>query len=148
MNPDTQRYLELLEQRISLLGSLAESLSAASKGFASFDFDTIEASITQQEKLCAAIRSLGPELDRVQQHCKAQLSLAPQTGSDSGRLRLRETIARLNEIQSTVKRLNEAHQLLLRRSRRTVGALLNSYHSFAMTYSNPSSASASAEERL
>jgi hypothetical protein len=44
--------------------------------------------------------------------------------------------------------LNDEHQALLRRSRRTVSALLNSYHSFAMTYSNPSSQSASTGEGL
>jgi hypothetical protein len=61
---------------------------------------------------------------------------------------LRETAGRLSEIQSTVKQLNDAHQVLLRRSRRTVGALLNSYHSFAATYSDPSAPRASAGERL
>jgi len=152
LNADTQRYLELLERRIALLVSLADSLSAASKGLVSFDLDGIQASISEQEKLCAEIRNLDTQLDRVQQHCQAHLSAVTPTGSNSSpdptRLRLRETISRLTEIQATVKRRNEAHQLLLRRSRRTVGALLNSYHSFAMTYSNPSSASASAGERL
>ena len=152
MNAETQRYLELLEQRIALLGSLAESLSAASKGIITFDLAAIEARIAEQEKLCAAIRNLDPQIDRVQQHCRACLSAVSQTeeglSADPDRLRLRETIGRLNEVQTTVKRLNDAHQILLRRSRRTVGALLNSYHSYAMTYANPSAANASAGERL
>jgi hypothetical protein len=61
---------------------------------------------------------------------------------------LRATLDRLHTAQVRVKQQNEAHQVLLRRSRRTVSALLNSYHSFALTYSDPSSRRASAGESL
>lgn len=150
MTTETQRYLELLEQRIALLGSLAASLTAASVSLVSFDVDTLEERITEQEKLCASIGSLDTEIDAVQRRCQSQLvSGAPQEGSaafDSSSYRLRETILRLNQAQSAVKQLNDAHQILLRRSRRTANALLNSYHSFAATYANPAAAQVSAGE--
>ncbi len=149
MTNDTHRYLELLEQRIALLSSLAESLSTASTGIVSFDLDSLESRIAEQERLCTDIRALDEQIDHVQRHCATHLA-APnsRTTPDPDTLLLRDTAARLGEIQSTVKQLNDAHQILLRRSRRTVGALLNSYHSFAMTYSDPAAARATAGERL
>lgn len=149
---DTQPYLELLEQRISLLGSLAMSLSAASTGLISFDLDSIESRLAEQERLCVEIQALDKKMDRVQRQCAAQLQAAPNlvssTAQDPDSNRLRETADRLGKIQSTVKQLNNAHQILLRRSRRTVGALLNSYHSFAMTYAEPSAVRVSSGERI
>jgi hypothetical protein len=149
---ETQRYLELLEQRIALLSSLAESLSAASTGLVSFDLDSLESRIAEQERLCTDIGALDGQIDRVQRQCAAHLATAhnqdSRTAPDPDTRRLRETAGRLSKVQSTVKQLNDAHQILLRRSRRTVGALLNSYHSFAMTYSDPSAVRVTAGERL
>jgi hypothetical protein len=149
---ETQRYLGLLEQRIALMGSLAESLSAASTGLVSFDLDGLESRIVEQERLCTDIRALDGQIDRVQRQCAAHLAAAAIPDSliapDPDTRRLRETAGRLSKIQSTVKQLNHAHQILLRRSRRTVGALLNSYHSFATTYSDPSAVRATVGERL
>jgi hypothetical protein len=152
VNAETLRYLELLEQRIALLGNLAQSLSAATTGLVSFDLDSMESRIAEQERLCIDIRALDGEIDGVQRQCAAHLTASPnkipRAAPDPAALRLRETMDRLGKIQSTVKHLNDAHQVLLRRSRRTVGALLNSYHSFAMTYADPSVSCVSAGERL
>ena len=152
MTAETQRYLELLEQRIALLNNLAQSISAASNGLVSFDFDTIESRIAEQEHLCRDLRALTGQIDRIQKQCACHLApssdKAATAASDPDTLRLRDTLARLGKVQASVKQLNDAHQMLLRRSRRTVGALLNSYHSFAMTYANPSVSRASAGERL
>ncbi|HUL15548.1 MAG TPA: flagellar export chaperone FlgN [Terriglobales bacterium] len=143
MDVESQEILALLERRIALLGSLAEALSTASANAVAFDIDGLEARILQQETLCREIQSLDVRLDRMQLHCVNQASLSgasrsiPSSGADSAALR--DAARRLQEVQGRVKKLNEAHQALLRRSRRTVGALLCSYHSFAMsTYSNPS----------
>ena len=152
MTEESTRYLQLLERRIALLGSLAEALTAARTNVASLDIDGLEARIAEQERLCGEIRSLDSDLDRVQRQCATQIGapsskaigLATHSNSD----RLRETLERLSQVQATVKQLNKEHQALLRRSRRTVGALLNSYHSFAMTYSNPAASGVSAGERL
>lgn len=150
MTNETHRYLELLERRIAMLSSLAESLSAASTGLVSFDLDQLESRIAEQERLCTDIRALDEQMDQVQRRCATHLAAAPnsRTPADPDSLRLRDTAARLSKIQSTVKQLNAAHQILLRRSRRTIGALLNSYHSFAMTYSDPSAPRVTAGERL
>ena len=148
MNTDAQRYLELLEQRIGLLGLLAESISAASTNLVSFDIGSLESRIAEQEKLCADVRALDGQIDRVQRQCKVHLASSGAVNApDPEARRLQETAARLSKIQSTVRQLNDAHQMLLRRSRRTASALLNSYQSFAGTYADPAAARASAGER-
>jgi hypothetical protein len=142
MNTEMSQYLVLLEQRITLLGSLANSLAAARTGIVALDINGLEQRIQEQQKVCVNIQALDAQIDRIQRDCAANMGLtAPSTALvpilESGSLRLRETLARLDQVQSMVKKLNTEHQLLLRRSRRTVCALLNSYHSFALTYSEP-----------
>jgi hypothetical protein len=152
MSAETTRYLELLEQRLALLGSLASALTAARTDIVSLDINGLDARIAEQERLCADIRSLDTQLDRVQHQCATHI--VPRTAqtvgaeSDSDSIRRRETLDRLARVQASVKHLNEEHQALLRRSRRTVSALLNSYHSFAMTYSNPSDSGVCVGERV
>lgn len=152
MTTDTTRFLELLEQRIALLGSLAESLVAVRSDVVSLDITGLESRISHQEHLCNDIRSLDAQLDRVQRQCATQLRIPRETllapGAHSGAQRLQEILTRLHAAQSTVRQLNEAHQLLLRRSRRTVTALLHSMHSFAMIYSDPSAVREPAGERI
>jgi hypothetical protein len=151
VNAEATRYLELLEQRIVLLGSLSDALLASRTDVVSFDLDGLEARIADQDRLCGEIRSLDALIDQLQLQCAAHLSVGPDkfatdTPTPDNR-RLHETLDRLHKAQVRVKQLNDAHQILLRRSRRTVGALLNSYHSFALTYSDPSSVRAPAGER-
>ena len=152
MSAETTRYLELLEERLALLGCLATALTASRLDMVSLDIDGLEARIAEQDRLCAEIRSLDVQLDRVQLQCSAHLGLTspqiPEAPSDSAFIRRRETLDRLSRVQANVKQLNNEHQSLLRRSRRTVNALLNSYHSFAMTYSNPVDEHASVGEGL
>ncbi len=143
MRTETTGRLELLEQRIVLLGSLSDALLAARTAVVSFDLDGLEARIADQHRLCGEIRSLDHHIEQLQFQCAAPLSPRPDKSvtqapnhDDRG---LRETVDRLNQAQVRVKQLNDAHQVLLRRSRRTVGALLTAYHSFALTYSDPSS---------
>lgn len=150
MNHDaTNRYFELLEQRISLLGSLAEALMAARLDVVSLDITGLEHRISEQDRLCTQIRKLDSELDRVQRQCASVLSMSPTAPGipTPDTQRLRDLSSRLNTVQSTVKQLNAAHQMLLNRSRRTASALLRSYQSFAETYSDPSAARASIGER-
>lgn len=144
MSAETTRYLELLEERLALLGSLATALGAARADIVSLDINGLEARIGEQERLCNEIRLLDTQLDRVQRQCTAHLGgVAGQmlaSATDSEITRRRETLNRLARVQASVKQLNKEHQALLRRSRRTVSALLNSYRSFALTYSDPSHA--------
>ncbi len=152
MSAETTKFLELLEERLSLLNSLASALTDARTDIVSLDITSLEARIAQQEKLCAQIRNLDLQLDRVQSQCNKHLApaashlLSPSINPNS--IRCRETLDRLSRVQANVMQLNDEHQALLRRSRRTVSALLNSYHSFAMTYSNPSHQSVSTGEGL
>jgi flagellar FlgN protein len=144
VSAETKRYLELLEERLALLGSLATALTAARTDIVSLDINGLEARIAEQDHLCTEIRSLDLQLDRVQFQCITHLGkpssqfVGSAAASDS--IRHREILDRLTRVQANVKQLNDEHQALLRRSRRTVNALLNSYHTFAMTYSNPSDA--------
>lgn len=146
VSTDTTRYLELLEQRIALLDSLSDAFLAARTDVVSLDLDGLEAGIADQNRLCGEIGSLDSHIVQ----CAAHLSAAPDKSAtetpDHDKRRLRESLDRLHQAEIRVKQLNDAHQILLRRSRRTVGALLNSYQSFALTYSDPSSARAPAGE--
>lgn len=152
MTDDAKKTLDLLERRIALLGSLAQALSAASASAAAFDIDGLESRICEQERLCAEIGALDARLDRVQRVCAEQVRAgngSPSLG-DRGRAtaQLREAAARLQAAQAHVRKLNDAHQALMARSRRTIGALLHSYHSFVMeTYAKPEPAVCSMGER-
>jgi hypothetical protein len=151
VSAETAHYLELLDRRILLLGSLSDALLAARADVVSLDLDGLESRIADQQHLCDEIRSLDADIDHVQHQCAAHLGVgldksAPDTPNHDNR-GLPETLDRLQKAQLRVQQLNDAHQILLRRSRRTVGALLNSYHSFALTYSDPSSVRAPAGER-
>lgn len=152
MSADTTRYLDLLEQRIVLLGSLANALVSAGASISACDIDGLEARIATQQQLCAEISALDSQIDAVQRHCAERVALprvndisltgAPESSP------MRQTLARLQAVQSSVKQLNDAHRILLQRSRRTVGALLNTYHTFAMTYADPAAPRAAIGEMV
>jgi len=152
MSADTARYLDLLEQRIVLLGSLADALVSAGASISAFDIDGLEARIATQQQLCAEISALDSQIDVVQRHCAEQIAspstnkISPATPPENSPMR--QTLARLQAVQSSVKQLNEAHKILLQRSRRTVGALLNSYHTFAVTYADPAAPRAAIGEMV
>ncbi len=152
MSADTTRYLDLLEQRIVLLGSLADALVSAAASISAFDIDGLEARIITQQQLCAEISALDSRIDAVQRHCAEQVA---SPGANDIRLTgppedspMRQTLKRLQAIQSRVNQLNDAHKILLQRSRRTVGALLNTYHTFAMTYADPAAPRAAIGEMV
>jgi hypothetical protein len=138
MSAETTRYLDLLERRLALLGSLAAALTATRADIVALDVDGLQARITDQERLCLEIRLLDAQLNRFQRQCAAHTTSGDSTASHADTIRCRQTLDRLKSAQVSVKQLNDEHRALLRRSRRTVNALLNSYHSFALTYANPS----------
>jgi Mg2+ and Co2+ transporter CorA len=138
VSAETTRYLDLLERRLALLGALADALTAARTDVVALDIDGLHARIGDQERLCAEIRALDAQLNRVQKQCATRAGSINSASSDADAVRCREIVSRLKDAQASVKRLNDEHRMLLRRSRRTVNALLNSYHSFALTYANPS----------
>ncbi len=52
MNNETERYLEMLDRRIGLLGTLAESFVEVRADIICLDVSGLEARIAQQEQLC------------------------------------------------------------------------------------------------
>jgi hypothetical protein len=150
-NGDAWRYLELLDRRIHMLGSLAEALTAARRDMVCLDVHGLAARIAQQENLCRQVRALDGQLDQLQRHCASQVrATSPSTscgtpvgGEETLELlrQLAQARERMKSAQDRVKALNQSHQALLRRCRRTTSSLLNSYATFATstgTYPDPS----------
>lgn len=141
--------MELLERRLTLLGSLIQTLEAWRKAFIGFDLQTAEQRIAEEEQLCRIIQTLDAEIANLQVRRAERAGLAPRTG-ELGWLRESETGAALHEralaalnrmaaAQNDLRRLNEGNQAILRRSRQTVNALRNLFISYAPTYASPAS---------
>jgi hypothetical protein len=143
LSENLQRFQQLLEKRIELMQSLASSLAIANSSLLNFDLANLESAINRQEQLSVAIRSLDSEVSQVQKQYNDVFLLSTRAPVFSARLGaengIRSAMERLAQIQSTVRKLNDTHFALLQKSRRTVHALLNAYHSFASLYSNPHS---------
>ena len=144
MKSESQRYLALLERRLSLLEALSKTLAAWRADFVSMDLSALGARIQEQESLCAEIGSLDGRITATQVRCAALAGVAahpseicwPDGGSGDPGLseRIGATLQRLAAAQAELKRLNDAHQAMLRRTRHTVGVLLNLFHSYAPSY--------------
>lgn len=160
VNSETERYLELLDRRIGLLGTLAESLVQVRQDIVSLDVNGLEARISQQEQLCRQVGALDGQLDQLQERCATSLRASAEKGEGKGAghvergerevlaARLTETRERMRSAQGRVKQLNATHQELLRRCRRTAGALLNMYGTFEATYAEPMHARQAARGRV
>jgi hypothetical protein len=134
MSDDNITYLELLEQRIELFNSLSASLLAARSAMVAVDIDGLESRIAQQREICGNIEKLDEQIERLQYQCAAHLRMHGGVEPLANTAELEEVLHRLHQAQARVKELNAAHQALLKRSRRTVTALLNSLHTFEGTY--------------
>jgi hypothetical protein len=134
MSKENATHLELLEQRIELLNSLSATLLAVRTAMTSFDIDSLESRIAQQQAICAEIRKLDEQTKRVQHQCAVHPGLRGGEETIANSPELEATVLRLHHAQDTVKQLNSAHQALVRRSHRTVTALLNSLHTFEGNY--------------
>ncbi len=151
MNNETERYLEMLDRRIGLLGTLAESFVEVRADIICLDVSGLEARIAQQEQLCRQVGALDRQLDKLQEQCVTSLRTSTgRSGSEREVVaaRLVETGERMKSAQGRVKQLNATHQELLRRCRRTTGALLNLYSTFEATYAEPYRARHSAQGRV
>lgn len=132
---------------MALFDSLAKALAESRTDFVAMDLQGIERRIAEQEQLCGQITSLDAEITRAQMRCVEQTGTRAQTSAiarpgelydaDSSEERIRATLGRVAEAQAKVKKLNDAHQAMLRRSRRTVNTLLNFFNSYATTYGTP-----------
>jgi len=134
MSEDANRYLEFLEQRTALLQSLSGALQAARAAVVSCDIAGFEARIAQQETLCQEIIKLDPGMLLVRQKCAVEMSLPGPRESREWDEKLRSALERSRVAGESVKRENECHQAVVRRSKRTVTALLNSFQTFEGNY--------------
>ena len=138
MNVETNHLVTLLERRISLLGSLGDALAGANADIVRCDVDGFEQRIREQERMCTEIQSLDAAIEAIRGRCAGKAQPNGNCGQrDPATAKLQDLIHRLEETKKNVRQLNEQHLELLRRSRRTVRALLNSYESFGATYANP-----------
>ena len=141
--------MELLERRLTLLGSLIQTLEAWRKAFIGFDLQNAEQRIAEEEQLCRIIQTLDAEIATLQARRAERAGLPPRRGEldwpwgseTSGGLheRARTTLIRMVAAQNELRRLNAVNQAILRRSRQTVNALRNLFISYAPTYASPES---------
>ena len=142
MSLEIEKYLGLLERRLSLLRALAQQLVGCRKEFVAMDLDGMYGRIGEQEDLCRQIESLHPAIDSLQRTCARQLDLgrfdtARQPEDVEMAERLRDVMLDLGAAQAEVARLNQIHAAYLRRSRRTVAVLLNFLGNYTVTYARP-----------
>jgi hypothetical protein len=144
MNTESERYWRLLERRLSLLDALTKTLAESRADFIALDLEAIRGRIREQEQFCGQIRALDQDISQAQVQC-ARLAGIPSASAEirwpapSGTEpavaeKIHETMRRVAAAQGKLQQLNNAHQAMLRRSRRTVHVLLNLFQSHAPTY--------------
>lgn len=158
MTPESTRYLKLLERRLDLLNALARTLTQHRSDFIVRDLAAMERRVAEQDQICSRIRALDADLSALQTRCVEQAGLRPAAGtifwpgSADGDARqdqqIQNMLGRVATAQADVTKLNDAHRVMLRRSGRTVRVLMNFFNSFAPTYSVPTSAKPTYEERV
>lgn len=143
---ESKKYLALLEKRLSLLDALSSTLLAARADFIALDLDSIHARLREQETFCTQIRALDGDISRAQLRYAKLAGLparqneiywpaATSDSEDEVANKIHSAMLRLAAAQTQLKRVNDTHQSLLRRSRRNVQALLNLFQSYAPGYS-------------
>lgn len=158
MSSESTRYLKLLERRLDLLGALSDTLAKSRNDFVSMDLGAMERRIAEQEQFCKKIGSLDADITTAQVRCAKNAGMLPCTngiswpsipGANSPEDEsIQLMMGRIAEAQTELKKINDAHQATLRRSKRTVQVLLNLFNSFAPTYSAPGAAGTTYEERV
>jgi hypothetical protein len=160
MSAESERYLRLLERRLALLGSLSQTLADSRSDFIALDLDGIRGRIQEQEQFCMQIRALDNDITQAQLRCAKLAGVPsmsgeicwPEGASNDPALgeKIHNTMRRITIAQGNLKRLNDAHQALLRRSQGTIRILTNLFQSHAPTYAaKPSPATGTiCEERV
>jgi len=134
MEREIDRYLNLLERRLDTLRQLATQLKASQEAYTAMDLDRITYYINYQENLCSEIRSFDDQIRQLHKSlCDAlhqELDLAAPDSlmahlDERAQRRLKVVTQGLANIQADVKRLNRIQAELLKRSRRSINALIN-----------------------
>lgn len=109
------------------------------------DRDGIYRCVAEQEELCRQIQATWPAIDALQKVCAEQFGTGrlntlrrPENAAWAGRLG--SVQKGMEEAQAEVGRLNQIHGSFLRRSSRTIQALMNSLGNYALTYARPEQA--------
>ena len=141
-SPEIERYLTLLETRLSLLRALSRLFADRRKEFISMDLDGIFRCIAEQEELCRRIRSLRPAIETLQNECLRQLD--PNRNHESSlsenlewKDRFRNLMRESKDAREELGRLNQTHAAYLRRCNKTVQALMNFYKNYSLSYTRP-----------
>lgn len=114
----TNAYLSLLERRIEVLRLLSLEMAAAREAFVSLDLERIQQFTLTQENLCTEVQFLDAEITALTQ-------LESFLNSDNPE-RIDQLKKENVEAAAQVARHNRVLGALLRRSRRSVNALMNS----------------------
>jgi hypothetical protein len=143
MGNEVQRYLGLLERRLSTLRLLATDLDESRSAYVRLDLSAIQQHTAHQDNLCTEIRTLDTELQelkRILNTLAVAGELPPgleglETQLDPASARqLHLLLGGLKTIQVDVRRLCRVHSELLRRSRRSVNVLLNFLAHYSGSY--------------
>jgi hypothetical protein len=145
VSPEAEKYLALLEHRLSLLRDLSDQFVACRKEFVVMDLDGMYRRIAEQEALCQEIQSICPAIDALQEVCAGQLGLEPRQMARfpedaASAKRIGRLQQEMTEAQAELGRLNQIHRSFLRRSSRTIHVLMNSLENHALTYARPEQA--------
>ena len=134
MQREINHYLNLLERRLDRLRCLGMQLKESQAAFTAMDLDRITYYIDYQENLCNEIRSLDDQIRELNKRLCVAIptginllapdSLLSHLDEGSGR-KLRIVMQGLANIQAEVKRLNRVQSDLLKRSKRSINALIN-----------------------
>ena len=143
------RYLHLIERRLALVRELRDVLLKSRDAIVSMNLEETDRRTCEQERLCAQIRVTDANLAAAQS-ARAQQSGRPKqlglswisTQADDPAIiaKIRESMGALGELRIEVRKINAINRSLIRRSSRTLNALVNFVNGFAPTYSDPKAA--------
>jgi hypothetical protein len=134
MNREISVYASLLEKRAQMLRAVSAALQNSQNAVVELNLAQIYRHTAEQENLCAGLQKLDQEIRTVRQAIAVLLRAG---GSDQNpkRLlrevdetvadRLRLAVDELAAVQAEVRRLNRVQSGLLRRSRKSIGAMTN-----------------------
>jgi len=152
MNTTSMRILELLLERIRLMEMLSDSLDAAGLFIASNKIDALEIRIAEQQRLCTLLEATHQEFRSLLRQENAATSLdmpdSCQSSLPCGERDLREIVARLRLAENRLRASNASQSARVRRSRKTVTALLNAMQTFQGTYQNSALAQNAAKSEM
>lgn len=140
------QYLELLEQRVALLGALGREFVDCRPAFVAMDLDRIYGHIGAQEELCRRIRSADSAMVALAGLAARRLVQPVRPPADDPATeRFRGALAKLREAEKEVRQLARIHAAYLRRCRRTIDLFSNFIRSHGLTYTQPARAGSAAE---